>query len=129
MASPRRWFELLARRRPTHADATRLATAAGPEIDVERLVRDRLYRAPELVTAIPAPGARDVRGSARRADPRAPERPGRLVGGRYLLLDRVGRGGMATGDAVHHDSPTWCLRMTTPRAPEVIFDAGRIHHG
>jgi serine/threonine protein kinase len=75
MASLRQWFESL-------AGVQRCATACS-ELEVERSVRDRLY------------GASDMSLRAVRADPRGAERPGRLVGGRYRLLERIGSGGMA----------------------------------
>jgi serine/threonine protein kinase len=58
---------------------------ASPELEVERLVRDQLYGERTEVRAAP------MRGPRHRPDPL-----GRLVGGRYRLLERVGVGGMAT---------------------------------
>jgi serine/threonine protein kinase len=60
-------------------------SGASPELEVERSVRDRLYGRRLEVTATPSAGPR-----------REPEPLGRLVGGRYRLLERVGVGGMAS---------------------------------
>lgn len=57
---------------------------ACPEVEVERSVRDRLYGERTAVTTAPTPRI------ARRTG------PGRLAGGRYRLLERLGVGGMAT---------------------------------
>jgi serine/threonine protein kinase len=71
MTSTRQWFGSRAHTRETPVDRS---------LEVERSVRDRLYGERAVVTAAPT----------------RPERPGRLVGGRYRLLERVGLGGMAT---------------------------------
>jgi serine/threonine-protein kinase len=61
-------------------------SGACPELEVERSVRDRLYGERVAVTTKPT-----------RVRPRpARDRPGRQVGGRYRLLERLGVGGMAT---------------------------------
>jgi tRNA A-37 threonylcarbamoyl transferase component Bud32 len=72
-------------------DGTSALSGASPELEVERSVRDRLYGRREGATAI----ARDTGPLARRAVLRGAA-PGRVVGGRYRLLERVGAGGTAT---------------------------------
>ena len=64
------------------ADAARALPGASPDVEVERSVCDRLYGDRAQVTATPL---------ARGAAPL-----GRLVGGRYRLVERLGAGSMAT---------------------------------
>jgi serine/threonine-protein kinase len=64
------------------SDAARRFPGASPDVEVERSVRDRLYGNRGQVAATPI---------ARGAAPL-----GRLVGGRYRLVARLGAGGMAT---------------------------------
>lgn len=64
------------------ADAARALPGASPDVEVERSVCDRLYGYRAAVTATPM---------AHAAAP-----PGRLVGDRYRLVERLGAGGMAT---------------------------------
>lgn len=66
-------------------DDARVMSGASPELELERSVRNRLYGERLEVTATPSAGPR-----------REPEPLGRLVGGRYRLLERVGVGGMAS---------------------------------
>lgn len=66
-----------------------MTSGAFPELEVERTVRDRLYGARAEVTATPTP-----RGAGGL---------GRMVAGRYRLLELVGTGGMATVYRAHDE--------------------------
>jgi eukaryotic-like serine/threonine-protein kinase len=67
------------------------------ELEVERSVRDRLYRERAEVRAAPKPAVSLHTGRrASGADPRGAVLLGRPVGGRYRLLERLGSGGMAS---------------------------------
>jgi eukaryotic-like serine/threonine-protein kinase len=78
------------------------ALADSLELEVERSVRDRLYGGRAAVTATTAP--------------RAGLPTGRLVGGRYRLLERAGAGGMAI---VYR---AWDERLQRDVAVEVIAE-------
>jgi len=71
---------------------------ARQEREVERSIRDRIYGEPIDVRVISAPGRPRTLAPGRRAlraDPRGAHPLGRLIRGRYRLLDRLGAGGMA----------------------------------